>query len=116
MDGEATGVVAQSGAGGPAGVNMRPILLDMPGGIGHMRARADVDLVVVEISAGGEQAGAVGARVLRIGPFLQTGIVLLDSVASDGILQEEGEIGEEVEKRPADEAGGLESLAAGSVL
>ena len=80
-----------------------------------LRVQADVDLVVVKVGAGGEQRLQAGDLVrqliLRVGAFDQARIVLLDGVAVQRVVQEEGEVGEEVEQGPGHEAIHLEHAA-----
>src|SRR5262245_48065712 len=75
----------------------------------------DIDLILVKVCARGEQRRAsqnpIGMEILSIRAFLIPRVVLLDAVAVDGIVEEEREIRVEIEKRPADEAVNLETVA-----
>ena len=80
-----------------------------------LRVQADVDLVVVKVGAGGEQRLQAGnfvrQLILRVDAFDEARIVLLDSVAVQRVVEEEGEVGEEIEQRPRHEAIHLEHAA-----
>ena len=65
------------------------------------RVEADVHLVVVVVKAGAEEgrggADAVQVSVLRVRALGETRVVLLDAVAVYGIVQEEGEVREQIQ-------------------
>ena len=77
-----------------------------------LRVEADVDLIVVKVGAGGEQrlqaCELVRQLILGVGAFDEARIVLLDGVAVQRVVQEEGEVGEKVEQGPGHEAIDLE--------
>src|SRR5262245_19806744 len=50
-------------------------------------------------------------QVLRVEAFLQPRVVLLDSVAMQRVIQEQGEVRVEIEQRPAQESTGFETVA-----
>lgn len=120
---EAEGVEAEAGGGEEFAGEEAHVFLDVSGAVGDVGiggggdadgvaanagVEADVDLVGVEVPAGGEigvaGAGFVGAEILDVGTLDEAGIVLLDGVAVDGVVEEEGEVGVEIEKGPGEEA------------
>src|SRR5262245_46505646 len=70
--------------------------------------QADVDLVIVEVGSDRQQRivaeQTIGMQVLRIDPLLQARVMLLDFISMNRIVQEEGEIRVEIEKRSAHKA------------
>src|SRR5262245_52779427 len=50
-------------------------------------------------------------QILGVEAFLETRVVLLDSVAVFGIVQEKSEVGKQIEERPAHEPVGFEAIA-----
>ena len=110
---QADALLRVAGAVGHVGVGARG---DAGGHAAVARIEPDVDLVVVEVGAARSERPRRGPelvrmRVLRVQPLLQARIVLLEGVAVHRIVQEEGEVGVEIEQRARDEAIGLERVA-----
>jgi hypothetical protein len=69
------------------------------------RIEPDVDLIVMKVGACRKQCmlpkHLEGMKPLRTGTLLQAGVVLLNAISIDFVVQEERKIREEVEQRPA---------------
>src|ERR1051326_2555433 len=65
------------------------------------RKQSNIDLIVMKIRADGQQClraeDLLQMQKLHVGAFLQTRVVLQNGIAVDRIVQEEGEIGIQVE-------------------
>src|SRR5260370_1314356 len=74
-----------------------------------------INLVVVEVCPNRQQRLAspklVGMQVLSVEPFLIPGIMLLNTVAMDRIIQKESEIRIKVKQRPAQKAVGFKAVS-----
>jgi hypothetical protein len=116
-DVKAKSVEAQTGAGEQLAGEEAEVLLQVGGGVGDASVggckrvlrlavaagvEADVDVVVVEVGAGGEiaecVAGLVGLQKLEIGAVDEAGVVLLYGVAVDGVVEEKSEVRIQVEQ------------------
>ena len=92
--------------------------VSIPGRLASIpRVETHVDLVVVKVCAGYQHGShrtqLVSVCVLDVQAFLKAGIVLLEGVPADRVVQVESEIGEEVEEGAGDEAVGFEGVAVG---
>ena len=114
---ETQALLGVAGAVGDAGQGAR---LHAERNAALARVQADVDLVVVIVEARVEQgddgAEAAGVGVLGGGALGEARVVLLDAVAMHGIVEKEGEVGEQVEQVAGEEAVGAQDVSIGEGL